>query len=128
VPLIVVTPDERYAGLVVDEPVGLHAVHGTIKRVLGIEGPTGPVLPLLPGWPLDEDPAVVETLRYDRHNEHALVTRRWLYRNDLAASRESVYDLEADPHASRDLGSDSTALPALRSHFNDLHRDGTKAR
>jgi arylsulfatase A-like enzyme len=125
VPLIVLAPGWSQAGRTVDIPVGLHAIPSTISRLLAIPSPSrAEPLPLDPGWPIPSDPAVLSTLHYGDRDERAVATSRWLYRRDIRASREEIFDLAADPTAQTDLGASHPEMRRLREQCDRLWREG----
>jgi arylsulfatase A-like enzyme len=127
VPLAVVAPGGPGAGRVVDAPVSLKAIPATVARLVGVEAGPGRALPMEPDWPIAPDPALLMTLRYSTYHEDALVTPRWLYRRDVAAGSEALYDLQADPAAQSDLGVSHPDMAALRARSDRILREGTAA-
>lgn len=128
VPLIVVTPDRRHAGLVVDTLVSIKSIPVTLEHLAGLRR-------RMPGRPLPlpgvstpvTDPSVFATLHYAHHREQALMTSEWLYLRDLAANRELVFDLRQDPGARSALGASHPALPGLRARVDRVLREGSAA-
>ena len=143
IPLVLKLPENRLGGTRVAAPVGLADVAPTILDALGLppleridghnllplaeaaahgttasvrdEGTPSTPLPLAP----EAENAILARLSLDDARKAALIDGRWKLIANLETGRNELYDLEADPHESRDLsGQDGERLRALRARLD----------
>lgn len=128
VPLIIAPPDLAPTARRVSTPVSLVDILPTILDCLGVDSPSGLSGRRLNGaWsrtPLDNVPCYAETdVPYFVHGWaplRSLTTDKWKY---IRTTRVELYDLEHDPHETRNLALQQPAQVAeLERQLSDLEQ------
>ena len=115
VPLIVVLPDRRAAGEVIEEPVGTLDLMPTILELAGLPVPEDlsgrSLVPLIEGDEQGRRDFHSEVMTFappnrrpgDKDQIRALVRFPWKYIHDYRKNSGELYDLSADPRERNDL-------------------------
>lgn len=117
VPLVIIFPDQRWAGRVVETPVSLIDLVPTVLEVLGMDVPPDlsgrSLVQLLEGEPWAIRPIYAEVT--DGWNPvRAIIDWPWKYVHRFSPGEGELYDLEQDPHETTDL---SDVHPRIKSYM-----------